>query len=289
MTNPFKKAEKKRAKLRVALDGPAGSGKTYTALICATEVAKGAPIAVIDTERGSASLYSDLFKFDMVELSNFNPKNYIDMIHAAEDNGYAVIVIDSLSHSWEGEGGSLDQQDAAAKKSGNSYAAYREVNPLQRRLLDTIINSRCHVIVTMRSKMEYTQEKNSEGRTIVKKIGVNPIAKPGAEYEFTIVGDMDVDHNIIITKSRCPDVDGAVAKKPGREFFIPIMKWLETGKEVDIVPPSKEALDKFAELLAMGKGKILDEDIEYYSNRVFTDVDDLRACYKIIKTMIDGK
>jgi KaiC/GvpD/RAD55 family RecA-like ATPase len=107
MVTQFQKATKKQSHLRMAIDGSSGAGKTYTALVAATEIAKSRKgrIAVIDTERGSASLYSDIFDFDVLELTDFSPRNYVEAIHAAEGAGYPVIVIDSLSHAWEGEGG----------------------------------------------------------------------------------------------------------------------------------------------------------------------------------------
>jgi hypothetical protein len=232
MASPFVKAEKKRAKLRLAIDGPTGSGKTYTALIAAVALAEGGKIAVIDTERESASLYSDKFDFDTAPLHNFNPKNYIDLIEAAEEAGYAVIVIDSLSHAWEGEGGALDMVDAAQKRSqsGNSFTAWKDVTPLQRRLIDAMLQSKCHIIATMRSKMEYVIEKDEKtGRNAVRKVGLAPVQRSNVEYEFTIVGDMDTDHNLVISKSRCDFIADAVEKKPDQKFFKRILDWLNSG------------------------------------------------------------
>jgi len=111
----FQKATKRQSKMRLALIGPSGSGKTYTALTLATALSKN--IAVIDTERGSASLYSDKFDFDVLELHTFNPQHYIDSIEAAAKAGYTVVVIDSLSHAWEGEGGALEMVDNITAKS----------------------------------------------------------------------------------------------------------------------------------------------------------------------------
>lgn len=234
--NPFVKAVKTRAKLRLALDGPSGSGKTYTALVAATALAEGGKIAVIDTERGSASLYSDRFQFDVAELEDFNPANYVQLIEAAEEAEYSVIVIDSLSHAWEGEGGALDMVDdaTARSQSKNSYFAWRDVTPLHRKLVDAMLQSKCHVIATMRSKTEYViDEIERGGRKIQtpRKIGLAPIQRQGMEYEFTIVGDMDLDHNLVISKSRMPELADAVEKKPDVKFFAKILEWLNSGKE----------------------------------------------------------
>ena len=228
----FKKATKQRSKARIALDGPSGAGKTYTALIAATVMAEGRKIAVIDTERGSASLYADKFEFDVLELDNFDPRQYIEAIEAAEKAGYSVIVVDSLSHAWEGEGGALDQVDKAAKRlQGNSFAAWKDVTPLQRRLVDAMLQSPCHIIATMRSKMDYVQEKDDKGKTIVRKLGMAPVQRQGMEYEFTIVGDMDVDHNLMITKSRCDIMADAVENRPAAKFWQKLLDWLNSGEE----------------------------------------------------------
>lgn len=227
----FQKATKKRAKLRLAIDGPSGSGKTYTALVAATAIADGGKIAVIDTERGSASLYSDKFTFDVLELEKFSPLLYVEAIQAAEEAGYAVIVVDSLSHAWEGEGGALDLVDqAAARANGNSFMAWKNVTPIHRKLVDAILQSKCHIIATMRSKMDYSQEKDEKGRTVIRKIGLAPVQRQSIEYEFTIVGDMDMDHNLIVSKSRADFLSDAVEKKPTVKFFKKILDWLNSGE-----------------------------------------------------------
>ena len=127
----FKKATKEQAKLRMGIIGPAGSGKTYTALLTARNLVPDGKIAVLDTERGSASKYADIFEFDVCELESFHPENYIKTIQAAEEAGYDVLIIDSLSHAWTGKDGALELVDkAAARERGNSFAAWRHVTPL---------------------------------------------------------------------------------------------------------------------------------------------------------------
>ena len=237
----FQKARKTQSKLRLAIDGPSGAGKTYTALIAATAMANGGKIAVIDTERNSASLYADKFDFDVACLDNFNPKNYIKTINEAEQAGYSVIVIDSLSHAWEGEGGVLDMHEDATRRSqsGNSYTAWKDVTPVHRELVDAILQSKTHIVVTMRSKMEYVQSKEGD-KTVIKKVGMAPIQRAGMEYEFTIVGDMDTDHNFIVSKSRCEFIADAVVKKPDAAFFKKILDWLNSGDaQPDTLPVAK--------------------------------------------------
>lgn len=240
----FQKAVKTQAKLRMAIDGPSGSGKTYTALIAATALANGGKIAVIDTERGSASLYSDRFEFDVAVLDTFSPLKYVELIEEAEQAGYAVIVIDSLSHAWEGEGGALDMVDDAAKRSQskNTFTAWKDVTPLHRRLVDAMLQSKCHIIATMRSKTEYViEEVERNGRKVQtpRKIGMAPIQRAGMEYEFTIVGDMDLDHNFIVSKSRMAELADAVETKPDLKFFKKIVDWLNSGTPAQEPAPKR--------------------------------------------------
>lgn len=227
----FERATKKRSRLRMTIDGPSGAGKTFTALTFA--FALGSRVAVIDTERGSASLYADVFPpFDVLELEAFGPDMYTRAIQAAGEAGYEVLVIDSLSHAWEGEGGALDLVDqAAARGRDNSYTAWRNVTPLHRRMVDAILQSPCHVITTMRSKTEYVLETNERGKQVPRKVGMAPIQRQGMEYEFSIVADMDIDHKMVVSKSRCSAVDGAVILKPTGEWMRPVVAWLSDGTE----------------------------------------------------------
>jgi len=234
----FAKAVKERARLRLAIDGPSGAGKTYTALVLATMIARneGKRIAFVDTERGSASLYADKFDFDVLELNSFSPKNYTNAIISAEESGlYCCIVLDSLSHAWEGEGGALDMVDKSAKRmqTENRFVGWKDVTPVQREMVDTMLMTELHVIGTMRSKMEYVLEKDEKtGKTYPKKIGLAPIQRQGLEYEFTLVGDMDVNHNFIVSKTRIEELDGWIKQKPTERDFQIIMDWLKSGAEI---------------------------------------------------------
>ncbi len=224
----FKKATRTRVKLRLALIGPSGSGKTMTAL----QIAKGLgeKIALIDTEQGSASLYSDVADFDVLELTSFAPERYIEAIRAAEQAGYDVLIIDSLSHAWAGKDGILEFVDAEkARNRGNDFGVWRKATPLHNQLVDAILAARMHVIVTMRSKVEYVIEKDAQGKSTPRKIGMQPIQRDGLEYEFSVVADMDHDHQMIVTKSRFADLQDAVIKKPGPEVGQRIIAWLNEG------------------------------------------------------------
>ena len=232
-TNPFQKATRAQLKARVALEGPTGAGKTWTALEWATVLAAGAPIAVIDTERGSASLYSDRFEFDVVTFEPpYEPQRLTHILKAAETHGYAAVVIDSLSHFWEGEGGTLDMVDAAASRSGgNQFAGWKVGTPALRHLVDTMLGLDAHVIATMRSKMEYVLSENERGKKVPQKVGMAPVMRAGVEYEFTLVGDLDLEHRLTITKSRC-DLLADQVVQPGRaaEAAESFMGWLGEGE-----------------------------------------------------------
>jgi len=224
----FKKATKEQAKLRLALMGVAGSGKTYTALKIATEM--GGRVAVVDTEHGSASKYADLFDFDVLELQSFAPARYVEAIHAAEDAGYDVLIIDSLSHAWMGKDGALEMVDRAAKRfQNNKYVGWGEVTPEQNKMIDAMVGSRLHLIVTMRSKMEHVQEKDERGKTVIRKVGMQPVQRDGLEYEFDVVGDLDQSNYLTITKTRCPSLSEMVYHKAGKEVAAVLKAWLADG------------------------------------------------------------
>lgn len=229
----FKKATKHQAKLRLALIGLAGSGKTYSALAIGTSLVEGGRVALIDTERGSASLYADKFSFDTLDLESHSPDSYVEAIEAAEEAGYDVIVIDSLSHAWAGKDGALEQVDKIAKREGksNNFTAWRDVTPKHNKLVDAIISCKAHVVVTMRSKMEYSLEKDDKGKSSVKKIGLAPIQREGLDYEMTVVGDMNLDHTLVITKSRCLGAVevGEVIERPGEKIALKLRAWLNSG------------------------------------------------------------
>jgi hypothetical protein len=224
----FHKALKTDARLRLALMGPSGAGKTLTSLHLAQDLDAG-PIALIDTERGSASKYADQFDFDVLELDSFHPEHYIDAIHAANEGDYGALIIDSLSHAWAGKGGALELVDEAARKmkSSNTFAAWRDVTPLHHRLLDAILGTDCHVIATLRSKMENIQDKDEKGRILIRKVGLQAVQREGVEYEFDVVGEMDLDHVLTITKSRCPSLADRVFSNPNGEVSAELKDWLQ--------------------------------------------------------------
>ncbi len=231
---PFEihRATKCRAKLRLGMSGPAGSGKTYSALLIAHGL--GGRIAMIDTEHGSGDLYADLLPegYDVLQLTPpFTPARYIEAIHALEAAGAETIIVDSLSHAWSGEGGSLDRHGKIADRSGNSWQAWRQVTPEHNALVEALLQSPCHVIATMRAKTEYVQEKDERtGRQIVRKIGLAPVMRDGIEYEFTIFMELDSQHMAHVGKDRTRLFDGMIFRpddQTGRE----LLAWLDSGAQ----------------------------------------------------------
>lgn len=235
MKPSFQKATKKAAKLRLGLCGPSGSGKTYSALAIACGLGKR--VALIDTEHGSASLYADRFSFDTLNLESFSPETYVEAIKVAEAEGYDVVIIDSLSHAWMGKDGALEQVDQATKRSGskNSYFAWRDVTPKHNALVEAIVQCKAHIIATIRSKTEYAVDKDEKGKVSPRKIGTAPIQRDGMEYEFSVWGELDLDHNYIVSKTRCSVLTGKVVHNPGEQLAATLRAWLEAGA-VEVQP-----------------------------------------------------
>lgn len=258
-------AVKERLKARIAIDGPTGSGKTWTALQCAAVLTEltGAPIGLLDTENRSAAYYAPTpgqdytrlhpwdppYKFfHLPQRPPYDPRELGAIIDAAhEDLGEdGVMIIDSLTHYWTGEGGTLDIVDNAASR-GNSFTGWKEGTPAQRFMLDKIIHAPFHVIVTMRSKMEYVLETDGKGKQVPRKIGMAPEQRAGVEYEFTVVADMDLEHRMVISKSRCdPIADLVLPKGRSAETFITFRDWLGTGVQRVSEGQVRELVNMFA-------------------------------------------
>ncbi|MCY1699712.1 ATP-binding protein [Lelliottia sp. SL45] len=232
----FEKAMRKKAKLRLALTGPSGSGKTYSALTIAKGM--GGSIAFIDTEKGSASLYSNEFDFDVLELEPpFTPERFIAAIGTAESAGYDIVIIDSMSHEWNGVGGCLEELDviAKAKFKSNSHAAWSEITPRHRKFLDSILRTKMHVIATMRSKTETAQ---MEGSRKVQKLGLKSEQRDGVEYEFTTVLDINHEtHTAVASKDRTGIFSNSNYTELTPDVGVKLMEWLSEGRskaEVDL-------------------------------------------------------
>lgn len=197
--NPFQKASREKKLLRLFLRGVSGSGKTYSALLLAKGLAgKDGKIAVIDTEKGSSTHYTNLCDFDVVDYNaiydNHKPQNYIDLIDQAQSSGYKVLIIDSLTHAWTGYGGILNINEwlSETKYHNNSFRAWGETTPKYYNPLiaKIILENNMHIIATGRVKSDYAMETSDNGKVMPKKIGLKTEFREGLEYEFDTVLDL---------------------------------------------------------------------------------------------------
>ncbi|MBZ5857768.1 AAA family ATPase [Flavihumibacter profundi] len=214
----LKIAQRKQAKMKLGLQGCSGSGKTMGALLLAFGLCGDwGKIAVIDTENHSASLYANLGGYSVVNIAApFTPEKYMDAIHLCENAGIEVIIIDSISHEWEGSGGILDIHGNMA---GNSFTNWAKITPRHNAFVQSILQSPAHIIGTIRSKQEYVLNERN-GKQVPEKVGLKGVTREGMDYEMTIVLDVDIKHHATATKDRT----GLFMDKP--EFTISV----ETGK-----------------------------------------------------------
>lgn len=258
----FTPAVKHQKKLRLALYGASGSGKTYTALTFAKVLAGAGRIAVFDTERGRASLYADTFPIDAMEVEDeFDPNLYIKAIAEAGEAGYRVLVIDSLSHAWTGAGGVLDKVN---NTRGNQFTdGWGKVGtPLQNKMMSAILRAPLHVIATMRTKTEYVVEQDERGKSVPKRIGTGPVQRADVEYEFDFVGSMEIEGNRLrFEKSPIVPLHGKTFPQPTGEVMQKILDWLSNGTPSDSKPklPAPESKPKAPELTNAGAEKLSPE------------------------------
>ena len=238
----FKIAQRTQAKLRLAIDGPSGSGKTYSALLVAKGLAGGdlAKVALIDTERGSGSLYSDLGSYAVLDFGPpYTVARFVKAHDAAVAEGYEVIVIDSLTHFWSGEGGILDAVDkiAATSPSGNSFAAWKKGTPLQKQFMDTMLASPAHIVATVRSKVEWVIEENEKGKKAPRKVGMAPDQRKDLEYEFTLVLSLSREHIAAASKDRTSLFDDRL-EIPSEKMGEELAAWLGSAAPESPTPPT---------------------------------------------------
>jgi hypothetical protein len=238
----FTPATKAAAKLRAALFGPSGSGKTFSALRIATGF--GGRIAVIDTERGSASKYADRFAFDVLDLHQPRIESYQAAIGAAARAGYSVLVIDSLSHGWQELLAEIDRL-ASAKYKGNTWSAWSEGTPKQRALVDAILAFPGHVIATMRSKTEWSVD-GSGPKSKPVRIGLAPEQGKGIEYEFDLLLEISPDHVAQVIKDRTGRFQDKTLDKPGETFGADLAAWLADGEPAPAASPGAQRPDSRA-------------------------------------------
>jgi len=218
--NIIRKAERQQARIRLGLQGPSGSGKTMGSLFIAYGLTGDwSRIVVIDTENNSADLYAHMGDYNVLSLSApYSPERYMQAIQACEQAGMEVIIIDSISHEWEGTGGILETH---SNMIGNSFTNWAKLTPRHNNFINSILSSKCHVLATIRSKQDYVlSEKN--GKMVPEKVGLKGVQREGMDYELTLVLEIDIKQNVTATKDRT----GLFMNKP--EFKLTS----DTGKQI---------------------------------------------------------
>jgi hypothetical protein len=237
----IKKATVTQAKAKVAIVGPAGAGKTYTALTIAREL--GQRTLVIDTENGTSAKYAGEFGFDILPLTDYRLTTYIAALEFAATKSYDTVIVDSLSHAWAGSGGALEQVDKSPGKN-KFTSGWKVVTPLHNQLIEVILAYPTHLIATMRMKTQYILTTNEKGQQVPRKAGMGIVQRDGIEYEFDIIAEMNVSHDLDITKTRCSALDEFAMNKPDGTIGQAINAWLSEGAEAPIWPdgwyPSRE-------------------------------------------------
>lgn len=228
----LRQSERKQAKIKMALQGSAGSGKTMSALLLAKGIVDDySKVAIVDSEHGSADLYAHLGNYNVLTLeAPFSPEKYIKAIDICVKSGMKIIILDSISHSWE------YLLEYHSKMAGNSFTNWGKITPLQNALVNKILQTPVHFIATMRTKQDYVLNQKN-GRYVPEKVGLKAVQRNDLDFEFTLVFDIDIKHNAVASKDRT----NLFSTKP--EFTISegtgriIKKWCESG-----VKPTDNAL-----------------------------------------------
>jgi hypothetical protein len=235
----LRRATRKKAKIRLGLSAVSGAGKTFSAL----QIAKGlcgdwSKVAIIDTENGSADLYAHLGEYNVLPLTPpFSPERYIEAIRSCEKAGMEVIIVDSISHEWDGKGGCLE----IVESLGGKYQDWAKVTPRHQAFLEAILHSPCHVITTVRRKQDYEMVKDNNGKVKVEKAGLKEVTREGFEYELTINLEMDTQHNASASKDRTNLFMGKPSFVPSEKTGELIAQWCEQGEEAfEAVKPGSD-------------------------------------------------
>ena len=244
----FTKATRKKTKLRLALSGPSGAGKTLSALRIAVGLypnKKDLVIGLVDTENGSSELYSDRYEFHVAKMNPpYEVKKYLRAIEEAEKAGVDVLIIDSLTHAWAGEGGLLDKKTALDSRGGNQFTNWGPITKEHEALKSKILHNKTDLIVTMRSKTEYVLHDQG-GKQVPKKMGMAPIQREGMEYEFDVWFDLDAKtHSAIAQKDRTGLFDGRIIEPLCEETGKELRAWLTGPLSPETPPPKSEDDEK---------------------------------------------
>ena len=224
----LRQATRTKAKIRLGLSAVSGGGKTYSAILIAKGLSNGdlSKVAIIDTENGSADLYAHMGNYNVLTLNApFSPERYIDAIKTCEDAGMNVIIIDSITHEWDGKGGCLQIQE----QLGGKYQDWAKVTPRHQAFIDAILQSKCHVITTVRRKQDYEMTKDAGGKMKVEKAGLKEVTREGFEYELTANIELDIRHNATALKDRTGLFMDQPQFIPSEETGKMLLQWCENG------------------------------------------------------------
>lgn len=224
----LRQATRTKAKIRLGLSAVSGGGKTYSAILIAKGLSKGdlSKVAIIDTENGSADLYAHMGNYNVLTLhAPFSPERYIEAIKICEEAGMNVIIIDSITHEWDGKGGCLQIQE----QLGGKYQDWAKVTPRHQAFIDAILQSKCHVITTVRRKQDYEMTKDAGGKMKVEKAGLKEVTREGFEYELTANIELDIRHNATALKDRTGLFMDQPQFIPSEETGKKLLEWCENG------------------------------------------------------------
>jgi hypothetical protein len=250
----FKKATKEQCKLRLAMFGVSGSGKTYSALRIAKGLAgKEGKIAVIDTERKSASKYSDRFQFDVADIEKPTINNIKMVIENAK--GYDVLIIDSMTHVWLELLQEVDQI-ARTKFRGNTWSAWSEGTPKQMSLINALLSFPGHIIANMRVETNWTTVTDEKGKVVPVRVGEAPKQGKGIEYEFDMLMQISQEHTALIIKDRTGKYQDQIIELPDEKFGEELANWLTEGTE-----PKPESVNIRFQKYLSGKNIITKEQL----------------------------
>jgi hypothetical protein len=234
----FKPAQREQMRLRMALQGPAGSGKTLTAMRLARALSPDGSFAVIDTERRALEYAqlpgesrADRFDFGHVAPDVANPEDLPRMVAEAANERYGALIVDSFTHYWSGTGGALDTVDRATDKR-RGWSEYR---PTENKMMAALLTFPGHVIVTMRVKTDYVTEVDQRGRAQTRRVGLKPDQRDGVDYEFSVIGSLDTDHTLTFVKTTCPELADKSIRCPGDDLAVTLSSWLGQGAVVQDV------------------------------------------------------
>jgi len=307
------RARREQSKLLIGLTGSTGSGKTHSALVIAQGMVqtiqetmgdeyKGKGICVIDSEAYRSTYYADIelegsngpLKFDIINISKpYSPERYIEAIQTAEEKGYDVIIVDSISHEWNGTGGILEIVNQLGKvmDKGGNFTVWAKVTPRHNAFVESLTSSHAHIITTMRTKPHWVVEKDSSGKHKPRKVGTEPQQREGLEYELTILLQLDDEHNATVGNDR--------TKRLG-EIFIPthsvgrnLIEWQMSGtdpKEITSLQATLREAAKEAGTWADLKAMVIDLGKEFPPGLpTMWDIDQLKEAVDVVKEINSGE